>query len=118
MHHQNAPHPLTTPTDDDTGMGDRALGALYGLALGDALGMPTQVMSRAAIASRFGGSSRSPGCSAVSTRTITSPGSTIGSSPYSSTATSRTPPRRSLPASSFSSRCTRSFVAWSMGRLR
>ena len=54
MHHQNAPHPLTTTTDDDTGLGDRTLGALYGLALGDALGMPTQVMSRAAIASRFG----------------------------------------------------------------
>jgi ADP-ribosylglycohydrolase len=53
MHHQNAPHPPTTTTDN-TGMGDRALGALYGLALGDALGMPTQVMSRAAIASRFG----------------------------------------------------------------
>lgn len=33
---------------------DRALGALYGLALGDALGMPTQIMSRAAIAARFG----------------------------------------------------------------
>ncbi|WP_016905944.1 ADP-ribosylglycohydrolase family protein [Streptomyces xiaopingdaonensis] len=33
---------------------DRALGSLYGLALGDALGMPTQTMSRAAIAARFG----------------------------------------------------------------
>ncbi|MFD7923007.1 ADP-ribosylglycohydrolase family protein [Streptomyces sp. NPDC059740] len=33
---------------------DRALGALYGLALGDALGMPTQIMSRAAITARFG----------------------------------------------------------------
>lgn len=33
---------------------DRAAGALYGLALGDALGMPTQIMSRAAIAARFG----------------------------------------------------------------
>ncbi|WP_028933288.1 ADP-ribosylglycohydrolase family protein [Pseudonocardia spinosispora] len=33
---------------------DRALGALSGLALGDALGMPTQSMSRAAIASRYG----------------------------------------------------------------
>ncbi|WP_232665613.1 ADP-ribosylglycohydrolase family protein [Pseudonocardia sp. TRM90224] len=32
----------------------RALGALYGLALGDALGMPTQSMSRAAIAARYG----------------------------------------------------------------
>lgn len=39
------PHPPTT---------DRALGALYGLALGDALGMPTQIMSRPAIAARFG----------------------------------------------------------------
>ncbi len=33
---------------------DRALGALSGLALGDALGMPTQSMSRAAIAARYG----------------------------------------------------------------
>lgn len=33
---------------------DRALGALYGLALGDALGMPTQIMSRASIKARFG----------------------------------------------------------------
>lgn len=33
---------------------DRALGALYGLALGDALGMPTQIMSRASIEARFG----------------------------------------------------------------
>ena len=33
---------------------DHALGALYGLAIGDALGMPTQLMSRAAIASRYG----------------------------------------------------------------
>lgn len=33
---------------------DRALGALYGLALGDALGMPTQIMSRQAITARFG----------------------------------------------------------------
>lgn len=33
---------------------DRALGALYGLALGDALGMPTQIMSRAALTARFG----------------------------------------------------------------
>lgn len=33
---------------------DRALGALWGLALGDALGMPTQAMSRAAIAERYG----------------------------------------------------------------
>ncbi|MEU5272336.1 ADP-ribosylglycohydrolase family protein [Streptomyces hygroscopicus] len=33
---------------------DRALGALYGLAMGDALGMPTQIMSRRAIVARFG----------------------------------------------------------------
>ncbi len=33
---------------------ERALGALTGLAIGDALGMPTQMMSREAIAARFG----------------------------------------------------------------
>jgi ADP-ribosylglycohydrolase len=33
---------------------DRALGAFYGLALGDALGMPTQSLSRAQIKTRFG----------------------------------------------------------------
>jgi ADP-ribosylglycohydrolase len=33
---------------------DSALGALYGLAIGDALGMPTQLMSREAIAQRYG----------------------------------------------------------------
>jgi len=33
---------------------DRALGAFYGLALGDALGMPTQSLSRAQIKARFG----------------------------------------------------------------
>jgi ADP-ribosylglycohydrolase len=33
---------------------DSALGALYGLAIGDALGMPTQLMSRVAIARRYG----------------------------------------------------------------
>jgi ADP-ribosylglycohydrolase len=33
---------------------DAALGALYGLAIGDALGMPTQLMSREAIANRYG----------------------------------------------------------------
>lgn len=32
----------------------RALGAFYGLALGDALGMPTQSLSRAQIQARFG----------------------------------------------------------------
>ncbi|MBD9441152.1 ADP-ribosylglycohydrolase family protein [Pseudomonas sp. PDM04] len=33
---------------------NRALGAFYGLALGDALGMPTQSLSRAEIRARFG----------------------------------------------------------------
>jgi len=33
----------------------RALGALYGLAIGDALGMPTQSLSRAEIEARYGG---------------------------------------------------------------
>lgn len=33
---------------------DRAYGALLGLALGDALGMPTQALSRAQIRERFG----------------------------------------------------------------
>jgi ADP-ribosylglycohydrolase len=33
---------------------DRVLGALYGLAIGDALGMPTQMMSREGIAAQFG----------------------------------------------------------------
>src|SRR5476649_2400799 len=33
---------------------NRALGAFYGLALGDALGMPTQSLSRAQIQARFG----------------------------------------------------------------
>jgi ADP-ribosylglycohydrolase len=33
---------------------ESALGALFGLALGDALGMPTQLMSRQAIANRYG----------------------------------------------------------------
>ncbi|MFD1516871.1 ADP-ribosylglycohydrolase family protein [Pseudonocardia yunnanensis] len=36
------------------GIRDRAIGALAGLALGDALGMPTQSMSRARIAERYG----------------------------------------------------------------
>jgi len=35
---------------------ERALGALTGLALGDALGMPTQSLSRAAIVARYGSS--------------------------------------------------------------
>ena len=33
---------------------DRALGALYGLAIGDALGMPTQLLSRDQVAAHFG----------------------------------------------------------------
>ncbi|MBP5062366.1 ADP-ribosylglycohydrolase family protein, partial [Pseudomonas chlororaphis] len=33
---------------------DHALGAFYGLALGDALGMPTQSLSRQQIKQRFG----------------------------------------------------------------
>ncbi|HEY8911885.1 ADP-ribosylglycohydrolase family protein, partial [Lacisediminihabitans sp.] len=33
---------------------DRALAALYGLAIGDALGMPTQLMDRAAVGARYG----------------------------------------------------------------
>jgi ADP-ribosylglycohydrolase len=33
---------------------ERARGALYGLAIGDALGMPTQLMSREEVAACFG----------------------------------------------------------------
>jgi ADP-ribosylglycohydrolase len=33
---------------------DRARGALYGLAIGDALGMPTQLLSRQQITARWG----------------------------------------------------------------
>ena len=33
---------------------DRALGAFHGLALGDALGMPTQSLSREQIRARYG----------------------------------------------------------------
>ena len=36
------------------GVWSRALGALYGLAIGDALGMPTQSLSRAEIVARYG----------------------------------------------------------------
>lgn len=36
------------------GAGDRALGALLGLAVGDALGMPTQLLSRGEVRDRFG----------------------------------------------------------------
>jgi ADP-ribosylglycohydrolase len=35
-------------------VGERAQGALYGLAIGDALGMPTQLMSREEVAACFG----------------------------------------------------------------
>src|SRR5260370_39557368 len=35
-------------------MRSRALGALYGLAIGDALGMPTQSLSRPDIVARYG----------------------------------------------------------------
>ena len=35
-------------------MHERALGALCGLALGDALGMPTQSLPRAEIVARYG----------------------------------------------------------------
>ena len=34
--------------------GERARGALYGLAIGDALGMPTQMLSRRQITERWG----------------------------------------------------------------
>ena len=34
--------------------GDRARGALYGLAIGDALGMPTQFMSHEEVGDSFG----------------------------------------------------------------
>jgi ADP-ribosylglycohydrolase len=37
-----------------SGARSRALGALYGLAIGDALGMPTQSRSRADIVARYG----------------------------------------------------------------
>src|SRR5258707_15310067 len=37
------------------GMAQRARGALYGLAIGDALGMPTQMLSRPEIIERWGG---------------------------------------------------------------
>jgi ADP-ribosylglycohydrolase len=35
-------------------LGERALAALYGLAIGDALGMPTQLLSSPEVAARFG----------------------------------------------------------------
>lgn len=42
------------PRATSANLRDRALGALAGLALGDALGMPTQSLSRADIAARYG----------------------------------------------------------------
>lgn len=41
-------------THPDTDRMDRAMGALTGAAIGDAMGMPTQIMSRAAIAQAYG----------------------------------------------------------------
>ena len=41
-------------TSDVGGQQDRAAGALYGLAIGDALGMPTQLMSPLQVRERFG----------------------------------------------------------------
>ncbi|WP_353941419.1 ADP-ribosylglycohydrolase family protein [Streptomyces sp. HUAS MG91] len=43
-----------TPATPETSQLDRALGAFHGLALGDALGMPTQVMSRADVVRVYG----------------------------------------------------------------
>ncbi|MEM9048322.1 MAG: ADP-ribosylglycohydrolase family protein [Pseudomonadota bacterium] len=43
---------MVEPTPD--GQRDRALGALLGLAMGDALGMPTQTLSAAEIRARYG----------------------------------------------------------------
>ncbi|GHJ36748.1 ADP-ribosylglycohydrolase family protein [Streptomyces sp. TS71-3] len=48
------PRPDREPRLDRDPRLDRALGAYYGLALGDALGMPTQVMSRADVARVYG----------------------------------------------------------------
>jgi ADP-ribosylglycohydrolase len=43
-----------TPSSDAARSPDHALAALYGLAIGDALGMPTQLMSRQSIAEQYG----------------------------------------------------------------
>jgi ADP-ribosylglycohydrolase len=51
------PEGKVVPNAQSCGMsstGDRALGALYGLAIGDALGMPTQFMSFEEVAACFG----------------------------------------------------------------
>lgn len=47
-------NPAASSNDDPVSDADRAHGALLGLALGDALGMPTQSMRRDAIRARFG----------------------------------------------------------------
>ena len=43
-----------SPARDAAGVAARARGALYGLAIGDALGMPTQLMARPEIIRRWG----------------------------------------------------------------
>ena len=40
---------------ESAAVGSRALGALYGLAIGDALGMPTQSLPRGEVVARYGG---------------------------------------------------------------
>jgi ADP-ribosylglycohydrolase len=45
---------VTDGKERDTATRDRALGAFYGLAMGDALGMPTQVMSRQDVVRAYG----------------------------------------------------------------
>jgi ADP-ribosylglycohydrolase len=45
---------MSEPKVPDAGTADRALGALTGLAVGDALGMPTQAMRRADILADYG----------------------------------------------------------------
>jgi ADP-ribosylglycohydrolase len=46
--------PLARSTDEPDPRLDRAAGALWGLAVGDALGMPTQMLARAAVVARWG----------------------------------------------------------------
>ena len=43
-----------TRVQDQTGAQARAAGALYGLAIGDALGMPTESLSRSQVVARYG----------------------------------------------------------------
>ena len=45
---------MSATQESSTRESDRARGALYGLAIGDALGMPTQMLSRRQIAERWG----------------------------------------------------------------